>query len=86
MLARGLDVDVARNSGLALGGEAFAEVLPRELAAMWYLDRFPEETDAAEFLCETAVGSFGEPKGLSVEARHHLKLTEEMGPADSSNA
>ena len=80
--ARGLDV--ARDSRLALCEEPFAEVLLRELAAVWYLDRYPADTDTADFLRETAVGNFGMPKVLWVEARDHRRLTRRTSPADSS--
>jgi len=72
-LARSLDV--ATDSGLILTEEPWAEVTLRELAALWFADRHPGETETADFLRESSMASFGVPRGLWLEAREFRKLT-----------
>ena len=71
-LARALDV--ANESGLDLAEEPWAEVQLRELAALWFADRNPNDTETADFLRESSMASFGVPRGLWLEAREFRKL------------
>ena len=66
--------DVAKESGLDLATEPWAEIQLRELAAMWYADRHPTDLETAEFLRESPMSQFGIPRGLWQEAREFRKL------------
>lgn len=75
--AVGRALDVMKDSGLDITREPAGEVLLRELAALWYGDKHPRESDVAEWLRESSMSIFGVPRGLLEEARTMRKLTKD---------
>ena len=73
-LARALDV--MSDSGLDVTKEPAAEVMLRAIAASWFADRYPKESEVAEWLKESSMGNFGIPRGMLEEARAMRKLTQ----------
>ena len=71
-LARALDV--LQDSNLDPSTEPVAEVLLRALAATWFADRYPKDTDTAALLKESSMSNFGIPRNLWEEAKLIRKL------------
>ena len=67
-------IDVMKDSGLDPSTEPVAEVLLRALAATWFADRYPKDTDTAALLKESSMSNFGIPRNLWEEAKLIRKL------------
>jgi hypothetical protein len=67
-------LDVMADSGLDVTKEPAAEVGLRSLAAAWFMDRHPKDSDVGEWLKESSMSHFGVPRELYVEARMMRKL------------
>ena len=68
-------LDVARDSGLDIAHDPAFEVPLRELAARWYADQHPKDTQTADFLRESSAALDGIPQGMWLEAKEYQKLT-----------
>ena len=73
--AHARNLDVAMDSGLDIANEPWAEIPLRELAARWYADQHPKDTQTADFLRESSAALDGLPRGMWLEAKEYRKLT-----------
>ena len=73
--AHARNLDVAMDSGLDVATEPSAEIPLRELAARWYADQHPKDTQTADFLRESSAALDGMPRGMWLEAKEYRKLT-----------
>ena len=75
-------LDVLQDSNLDPAAEPVAEVLLRALAATWFADRYPKDTETAALLKESSMSNFGVPRPLWEEAKQIRKL---MGKATTES-
>ena len=74
--------DVAKDSGLDVAHDPAFEVPLRELAALWYADRHPNDKETADFLRESSMSLDGIPRGMWLEAKDYRKLTSRTKSSD----
>ena len=75
-------VDVGLDTGLDVTREPIAEVLLRELAALWFADRHPKDHDVAEWMKESSMAHFGIPRSVWEEARAMKKMATAVTSTD----
>ena len=69
-------LDVAKASGQVLAEEANAEVMLRDLAAVWWADQHPKDQETAEYFRESSTARWGVPPEMWKEAREFRKLSQ----------
>ena len=70
----GRALDVAKDSGLVIEDEPALEVVLRSLAALWFEDRHPKQSEVAELIRESSMNTFGVTRDLWEEVRGYRKL------------
>jgi hypothetical protein len=67
-------LDVMKKSGLDLTRESSAEVVLRDLAAVWYADQHSKDSQTADLLRESSRATEGIPRSMWTEAQAYRKI------------